>query len=320
VKIKPKRLKLGDRIAVVAPSSPPSNPYTIRRSIQAIRSLGFSPVSGESIFQRHGYLAGSDEDRAKDLMQAFRDSSISGIFAIRGGYGCARLLPYLNFQEIQNNPKILLGFSDITSLHLSINKISHLVTFHGPNIDSAFIEQNKDHFTIKSALRILGLAPHGSKQLLSEDNPHRNKVYSINEGEATGESVVGNLTVMNSIISTPYQVDFKNKILFIEDVNEGPYRIDRLLTQLKLAGIFEQISALVLGQFARCDISTSRKKAPKEFNLADVFFDRLKEIDIPILANYPFGHVENNLTIPSRISLSIDTRTTSITLNESPVI
>ena len=177
MKIKPNRLKKGDKIAILAPASPPSNPYTVRRSIQVVSDLGFKPIPGKCIFQRHGYLAGSDEERAEDLMNAFKDTSIAGIFFIRGGYGCARLLPLLDFQEIKNNPKVLLGFSDITSLHLAITKMADLVTFHGPNIDSAFIEQAQDHFTVRSAMDLI-TSKHPDKQpMINEQFPIKHSIW-----------------------------------------------------------------------------------------------------------------------------------------------
>src|SRR5437867_2947447 len=233
VTIKPERLSLGDTIGIVAPASAPPDPKSIDRSVEAIEQLGFKPKLAANARKRWGFLAGNDRQRAADLMKMFTDRRVKAIFCVRGGYGTARLLGLLDYQMIRANPKIVLGYSDITSLHCAFLTKANLVSFHGPMLDSHLVNARLPEFTWQSFQRTL-LRPSPAGSICQG---YRGKTVSVlRRGVASGRLLGGNLSVLCTTLGTPYQPSFKDKILFFEDLDEPPYRFDRMLTHLLNAG------------------------------------------------------------------------------------
>ncbi|GAA0784089.1 S66 peptidase family protein [Hathewaya limosa] len=283
--VKLKSIKLGDTIGIVSPSSA-EYPEKIQKGIAELKSLGFKVKEGKFIYKRKGYLAGEDYERASDLMNMFMDPSVDMILCVRGGYGAMRILPYLNFHKIKKNPKIFMGFSDITVLLNTINSKCGFPTFHGPMGTSNLT----DKYTLKSFLdTILNKLPNNMIE-----NPREVPYTTFKEGIAEGNLVGGNLCLICSTLGTPYEINTKNKILFLEDVGEAPYKIDRMLTQLLLANKLQQCSAIILGQFTNCTL----QHYERSLTLEQVFEDRLKDLNIPILKDFATGHSYPKLTLP----------------------
>jgi len=242
---KPKCLKPGDHIALVAPSSPVSE-EKLAMSLNSIIFLGLTPVLYPSCTMKHGYLSGSDAARAADLNAAFSNPGIDGIFCLRGGYGVTRILNLIDYDNIMKNPKLLLGYSDITGLHLSLNQICSLATLHSPMPTRGW--DTLDPVSLKSLTdQIFFSKPAGPAPNIEGES-----IEIINPGTAEGRIIGGNLSLLTATLGTPYEVDTRNKILFIEDVEEKNYRIDRGLTSLALAGKFSDCAGIILGTWAEC--------------------------------------------------------------------
>ena len=236
--IKPKRLAQGDTVVLVAPANATFNTVDLQIAKESLEALRFTVKVGSHLLDRHGYLAGDDKARADDINKAFADKSVSAVHAIRGGWGSARLLPHLDFDTIRHNPKILIGYSDITALLLSIYAKSGLVTFHGPIGLGRWDEYSLEYY--KRVLFNGEQVTYANKKGLSDRNALTQvefRTQTITPGKARGRLLGGNLTVMTAILGSPYVPDWENTILFTEDVHEDFYRIDRMLTQLELAGV-----------------------------------------------------------------------------------
>lgn len=288
--IKPKRLKPGDTIGIVAPASPPAEEQAIDRCKEAIERLGYKVVISPNVRKRLGFLAGTDEERVADLEFAFANPEIDAIFCLRGGWGSARLVRTLNLETIKNNPKIFVGFSDITMLHLVINKMVGLVTFHGPMCTSHLVKDDLPAYTSDCFWRILSEpAPFGS--IIKEGQSTK----TIVPGQVEGPLIGGNLSIIVTTLGTPYEIDTKGKIVFIEDVDEKPYRIDRMLTHLLNAGKLYDAAGIVCGGFTNCEPD---KKTEWTQQVEDVIQDRLAPLGIPLAIGFPFGHVDLTATLP----------------------
>lgn len=303
--IKPERLFEGCTLGLIAPGSPIYSSAEFDRMISDLTELGYKLKLGEHVRDRNGYLAGKDADRAKDLMNMFRDDEVDGILCIRGGWGCNRILPLLDFEVIRSNPKALIGFSDITSLHMAIQKNTGLTTFHGPVGKSEW-----NTFTLNSWKAVLLEASKAVYKIPVDQTDS----YVIHSGEASGRLLGGNLTVLTSMIGSDYLPDFEGAILFLEDIGEDVYRIDRMLTQLEMAGILKQIKGFVFGKCTDCTAG------PNSLSLKEVFTDHLSNYDIPSFYGAMISHEENNITLPVGIRATVRTSDTSIQLLESGVI
>lgn len=295
--MKMRPLRPGDRVALVAPSSPfDTEEFTKASSILECR--GYRAICGKHASERKGYLAGSDLERAEDLVQAFSDPSIAAVVCIRGGYGSGRLLDWLPFSILSQNPKILLGYSDITFLHAAFHRQLGWVTFHGPN----FIEMSDEGFpstaTVFSALE-------GKEEFAWKIDDH----HVIRDGSGEGKIIGGNLTCFAHLIGTPYFPDPSGSLLFVEDRGEALYRLDRTFTQLKLAGILEHIRGLILGSFQDCG-------PPEE--IWDVVLEHTHAFSFPIVCGLPFGHGLENDVLPLRLPFFLDTRQGILKALESP--
>lgn len=327
--IKPPRLNYGDTIGIIAPASAPPDPKAIDHSIEALERLGFKPKLAANVRKRWGFLAGSDRDRAADLMNMFMDRKVNAIVCVRGGYGTARLLPLLDYGKIRANAKIFIGYSDITSLHCAFLVKANLISFHGPMLNSDFINDDLPEFTLRSFLRMLmepeaaGSIRRGSrgegrgKKLRSRVNGEG--ISILHSGKASGQLIGGNLSILCAMLATPYQPSFKNKILFLEDLDEVPFRFDRMLTHLLNAGLLQQVSGVAIGTNKDC--IDPKAKGCKEYRqtMEDVFKERLAPLKIPVVLGLPFGHVPMNATLPVGVNATLDAVHGDLVIEESGV-
>jgi len=302
--ILPKALEKGDTIGIVSPASAifESEPYEIAQ--ETFEAMGLKVKFGEHVNARYGHLAGTDEERAGDLNAMFKDSSVNAIIALRGGSGSARILDKLDYEAIKKNPKIFIGYSDITALHLAIFQMTGLVTFHGPIAVSSW-----NAFSRESFEKLL----FGKEKLLYE-NPSEipenqlvqteNRIRTITPGTAKGQLLGGNLSVLTGIMGSPYfPTDWSNKILYLEDVGEEIYAIDRMFSQLELGGVFKQIKGFIFGKCNDCDAGGSGYGS---LTLEEVIDHYIKPLRIPAYSGAMFGHVADNSTIPNGIEAEIN--------------
>lgn len=316
-KIKPKRLKEGDTIGLIAPGSYISQ-QELDESITKIKSLGFKVVYLEGILNRSGYLAGDDKRRADELHTMFSRKDVNGIICARGGYGCTRILPLLNYNLIKDNPKVIIGFSDVTALLYGLYTKTGLISFHGPVGISTFNEFSLYYFkkVLMSPEDRLVLNNTG---VLPADEAAE-KPVTIRSGKAHGELAGGNLSVAVSLIGTPYDINTEGKILFFEETGEEPYRIDRMFTQMMEAGKFEKAAGIMLGIFDKCESKEAGLSAKFSFSLLEVLYDRLFDLGIPVIYGLSFGHIRNKFTIPVGINAELDVDNFSLTILENAVI
>lgn len=293
--ILPNRLKPGDTLALIAPASAPADPKAIDRALTAVEAMGFKTRLGRHARNRLGFLAGSDRDRADDLMRAFTDKRIHGILCIRGGYGSGRLVNRLDYAAIRRNPKVFAGYSDITSLHCALLVKCGLLTFHSPMAASDFSEKHYPRFSRESLLRLVtepkayGSIRHGCK---------KGTIKVLRPGGAAGELIGGNATLLGAAIGTPYQPPFRGRILFFEDVDEKPYQLDRLLTHLLNAGLLQQVVGVAVGICSNCIDPKAKNAGEYRQTIDDVLRDRLMPLKVPVVTGLPFGHVPWNATLP----------------------
>ena len=294
--IKPKGLKLGNTIGIIAPASSTTE-EKVDKVYEKLTEMGFKVKMGKSPNSRHGYLSGTDEIRSNDINEMFKDDEVDGIICIRGGYGTPRILDLLDYDAIKNNPKVFVGYSDITALHIAFNQKSGLVTYHGPMAASDIIG-DFDDFSKEGLLNIIMGKDWDGKI----SNPEGEEITTINGGIAEGEIIGGNLCLISDTMGTPYEIDVKGKILFIEEIGEEPYKIDRMLNQLKLAGKFEEASGIILGDFNNCD----NGKHDENLSLAQVFEDHIKPAGKPTIYNLQSGHCNPMVTLPFGIKARLD--------------
>lgn len=303
--IKPKRLPENATLGLVAPASPVYSSSDFDHMISTLEGFGYSLVLGKHVRDRNGYLAGKDFDRADDLHQMFRNPEIDAILCVRGGWGSNRILDLIDFDTIKANPKPLIGFSDITSLHMAIQAKTGLVSFHGPVGKSDW-----NSFTKQSWDQVLHNAETPTYRIPSDEMDS----FTIKSGKANGKLLGGNLTVLTSMIGSEYLPSFKGAILFLEDVGEDAYRIDRMLTQLALSGILKQCAGVVFGKCTECSDSGN------SLSLKEIFDDHLLELDIPAFYGAMISHEERNITLPVGCLATIDADSRTIQLLEPGVL
>ena len=297
VQIQSKFLEEKDKVILVAPAGAVDK-AGLDSAIRSLKRMGFIVEIGGSCTRRMGYLAGEDYLRAADIMQAFMDPSIAGIFCIKGGYGSQRILPMLNYELISANPKFFAGYSDITALHIAINQICGLITYHMP-MPSKFEEL--DYYSEYRLNEML----HGKPSFIKYPRGHMPK--SLVAGSAEGILCGGNLSILSTSLGTPYEIDTKGKILFIEEVGEEPYRIDRMLIQLRLAKKFEDAAGVIFGSWTDC----KAEEPEKSLSLMDILKGlRLK---IPAIYDFPCGHSLPTACLPLGAMLRMEG--TQITLH-----
>lgn len=298
----PGLLKQGDTVALIAPGS--SIPEKkIEKAISNLHSLGLKVEQGKFIREKYGYTAGKDHERIADIHWAFGDDSIDGVWCIRGGYGCTRLLPYLDYKLIKNNPKVLIGYSDITALHMAIFKKTGLTTFHGPVGSSEFTTFTTDY------LQKMLFEPINGQHIQHKDS---GEVMTLSPGSAKGKLIGGNLSLISAMCGTKYLPSAKGKIVFLEDIDERPYRIDRMLIQLEQAWDLKKAKGILLGEFSDCDSDSDRS-----LTLQETLENHFKDSGIPVMYKVPLGHIEDQAVYPVGIKVSMDTESKKIVLLEN---
>ena len=286
--IRPPRLEPGDRVAMVAPASPPSGRKLLATGKKRLEQLGLEVAVGRHVMSEYGYLAGSDRERLQDLEAAFRDPRVKAIFSARGGYGVSRLLSGFDAALAVRHPKALVGFSDITVLHLALQKAG-VVSFWGPMPCTGL---GWTPFSVRSLQRALMSAePAGPVPFSSHRRPKALR-RGVGEGPLTG----GTLSLMAASLGTPYEIDTCGRIVFMEDVDEEPYRVDRLLAQLIAAGKLADAAGIALGIFTGTGVRNSPGK--RSLTMTQVFTDHLLPLKVPVLANLAVGHVPDQVTLP----------------------
>lgn len=309
----PERLQCGDTFGLIAPASPPPNPKTVDECVAAIEKMGFSVKLARNVRKRWGYLAGHDRERAADIMQMFGDRKVRAIACIRGGYGAGRLLPLLDYALIRKNPKIFIGFSDITSLHCAILKKANLLTFHGPMLAAGLVKSDYPDFSRKGFMQTL-MEPAASRSIC--EGYDGKTVSVLRRGRVSGELIGGNLSVLMTTLSTPYQLSFRGKILFLEDVDEKPYKFDRMLTHLANAGILKQVVGVAVGLCDACHDPNAANTREFRQTLNDVLKERLVPLGIPVVTGLPFGHVPFNATVPFGARAILDANRGDLIINQ----
>ncbi len=281
-------MRPGDRVALVAPASPLPDDE-IANALENVRALGCTPVLGEHARARTGYLAGNDEQRAADFNAALYDPQIRAIFALRGGYGVMRILDLIDYDAVRNDPKIVLGYSDMTALLNAIAQRSGSIAFHGPMMHAPLSAQSRERI-----LRALA----DPRPLDAVDLPD-----VISSGSARGPLRGGNLSLIAHLCGTPFAIESAGGIVFIEDVGESAYRIDRMLTQLRLAGWFSCAAAVLAGDVEHLDVVR----------------ERLATLSAPAYAGLAFGHIDEQLILPIGVNVEIDGASARMRFVESAV-
>ncbi len=299
----PPPLSRGDTVALVSPSAATDERLSLQLSREVMEALGFRVKTGEHYAARRGHLAGEDRARAADINAAFADREVKAVVCVRGGSGAARVLPLLDYAAIRANPKVLLGYSDITALHNAILAQTGLVTFHGPNGTGSWNGFNTDQFERVFFRREL-MEYRNRIEAGDELVPRRNRTLTITGGRATGKLVGGNLTVLTALAGSPYLPDFSGKILFLEDVAEAPYRIDRMLSTLKLMGALDRIAGFIFGECTDCDPG----EGYGSLTLDEIFDDHLKPLGIPAYRGAMIGHIREQFIVPvgGRVEMDAD--------------
>ena len=297
----PKSLELGDLVGIIIPSAATADEMEFVFAKEAVEALGFRVVLGEHLTQRRGHLAGFDNDRATDLNNMFANQEVKAIICLRGGSGAARILPLIDYENIKNNPKPLLGYSDITALHNAIYAQTGLITFHGPNGSGSWnsfnVTQFNQMFLERKLVRFENEMKQGDDLVIKE-----NRIQTIFPGTAEGAIVGGNLTVLTALAGSPYLPDFKDKILFLEDVEESPYRIDRMMSTLLLMGILDQIKGFIFGQCTDCDPSSGYGT----LTIKQILDDYILPLNIPAYRGAMIGHISEQFIVPIGALVKMD--------------
>ena len=309
--IKPARISNQRTIGIISPASRPLDEAIYRQGTEYLMKLGYKITPGDHLLNQRGFLAGTDEDRVNDLNAMFRNPEIGAIFCTRGGYGTPRIIDQIDFDAIREQPKILVGYSDVTALNLAIWKKTGLITFSGPMV-AVEMGRGIDPFTEQSFWDTLTqINPRG---ILT--NPVDMPIQVFKPGRAEGRLLGGCLSLINVLLGTPYCPDFDGAILILEDIDEEPYRVDRYLAQLKLAGILDQVAGIVLGQFIDC---TPKDPEKPTLTLDQIFEDYFGALNIPIITNFAYGHGSIKHTIPIGVQAVLDTSQGGLIITEGAV-
>ena len=311
MKIKPNRLHKGDTVGLIAPASS-FDKEGLEKAKTNIRNLGFEVKISSNLYKKWGYLAGSDQERVDDIHEMFLDKEVKAIWCIRGGYGVTRILHMIDYNIIKQNPKIIIGYSDITALIHAIYIHTGLVGFHGPVAKSSPDPYNTEYINkiLINPMPTVHISYHKTG-----DQPIYNP-YVITPGTATGELSGGNLSLLSALAGTDNHWDAKDKLVFIEDIEERPYRIDRMLTQLLQGANLADAKAIILGVFRGCEKEEGDEDS---LSLKQVLQDRLGQLGIPVFYGFSFGHIHKICTLPVGIEAKFDTSIPEITLLEPAV-
>jgi len=314
--IKPKVLQAGDTVALITPATSVVDPDSRETAERTVRYFGLKPKWGKNANKKRGYAGGTIDERLEDLHAAFSDPEANAVFPVRGGYASGHLLDRIDYDLIRRNPKVFLGYSDITAMHLAIARKVGMVTFHGPTMLSGFTD-----YTIENLKRALfDKQPLGALTNPAEANAlrPRHKLRTIRGGRASGRLIGGNLSLILATMGTPFEVDTRGKIFFIEDVEEQPYSVDRMLTNLRLAGKLQAAAGIVFGECADC---TPRDYKPSFVTgtlvLSEVLDDILGGLKIPVLTGLTIGHTSDQLTLPVGCMATLDADKQQLIVEES---
>ncbi len=312
----PRALAPGDTIALIAPSSPTSREKA-ENVAAALASMGFQTRIAANVGERMGYLAGPDDARAREIMAAWRDPEVDAIFSLQGGYGAMRYLDDLDYDYIRAHPKIFTGFSDITALLLAFNQRANLVVYHAPTTEWVLGGKVDERpFATRSFWQtVYPDGPLGGGPIVYTDDGLSSPILTLRPGRAEGRLTGGSLTLVHALMGTDYEIETEGRLLFLEDVGESPYRIDRMLMTLELAGKLDQPAGVILGLWHNCDTDN----AERSFTLAQVFEDYFGDRPYPVVSQFPVGHVRENATLPVGLLAELDADARRLTLLESPV-
>jgi len=315
--LKAQALKPNDLIGVIAPSTAVSDPDDIRKAKETLDYFGLRMKLGNHILKGNGYKSRTIDERLSDLHNMFSDPEVKGVFCIRGGYGSPQLLDKIDYELIAKNPKVFLGYSDITAMHLAIHKYSGLVTFHGPVLLSTFSNYTIEYF--KKAL--FQTEPVGITSNAKDKNVFREvfPIRTIFSGKAKGKLIGGNLSLICSTLGTKYEIDTKDKIFFIEDVGEEPYRIDRMLTQLRLSGKLADASGIVIGYCKGCDYEGLQTSRIWDYSLGEVLDNIIAPVEKPAIYGLTIGHTTNQLTLPMGVEAELDADSQTLNIIEAGI-
>src|ERR1035437_2603898 len=310
--IKPEKLKRGDVIGIISPSSPVSDKAKLDAGVSYFEKMGYRVKVGLNAMKEWGYLAGTDEERAEDVHNMFLDHEVKLIICLRGGYGASRLLDKIDYSIIKNNPKIFCGYSDITVLQNAFVHKTGLVTFAGPMAGVDFYKDISE-FTAENFWKSVT-----SSEPIKVNYPGKERLSSYRRGIAEGRLIGGNLSLFSSLIGTEYLPVAEDTILLLEEVGEAPYRIDRMLNQLRLSGYLGKINGMILASFTDCiETDPQRKSLTLKEVLGDYFINNL---NVPVVYNLNHGHVNNNLTIPIGVRVRINGNNSSVDFLEGHLV
>lgn len=310
--VKPKKLKHGEVIGIISPASSPDDLTRINRGVTYLEKLGYRVEVGKNVGLKEGYLAGSDKQRLDDLHDMFRNKNVRAIFSVRGGYGSGRLLDKIDYNLIKKNPKIFVGYSDINALQSAFFTKTGLISFAGPMVAVDFHDEVSP-FTEEIFWRTIT----SDKKIGKLHNPRNEKFFTLNKGRGVGRIIGGNLSLLTSLMGTEYFPKMKDAILLLEDISEAPYRVDRMLNQLRLAKLFKQIKGVILGHFVDC-VENDPSKA--SFTLNEVIIQYFpSQLKIPVLYNVKHGHIKDNITIPYGVKCTLNASLGFIEIMENAV-
>ena len=316
--IRPRALKAGNTVGLITPATYVPDPDRLATAARTIKYFGLRMKMGKNAGKRMNDYRISIEERLDDLHAMFRDNEVDAVFAIRGGYGSMHILDRVDYDLIHRNPKIFLGYSDITAMHLAINKQAKLVTFHGPITLSRFTDYTQKYF--RKAL--FQTQPIGTITNPPESNELRpsHSLRTIRPGVATGPLIGGNLTLISNTMGTPYEIDTRGRVLFLEDVDEEPYSIDRMLTHLRLAGKFDGVAGVVFGECQDCRPRDFKPSYDSTLSLGEVIDEILGKLRTPVLSGLTVGHTDDQLTLPLGVTAELDADKGELVIEEAGVI
>lgn len=289
----PPGLKKGDTIGIISPSATLFEEMPFQLAREVVQALGFKVKMGQHVGNRYGHLAGTDQERAKDLNAMFADPTVRGIICLRGGSGAARILDLIDYDVIKNNPKVFMGYSDITALHMAIYTQTGLITFHGPMASSTWPDYNASQFRTLFLERALPVWKN--PQSKGDDLIVRyNRIRTISGGESAGELLGGNLSVLSGLAGSRYFPDFTGKIMFLEEVGEKLYRVDRMMSQLQLCGALEQLEGFIFGHCTECNPG----EGYGALTLDEILDHYIKPLGIPAYSGAMIGHISRQFILP----------------------
>ncbi len=309
--IRPKKLNKGDLIGIISPASSADDLSKVETGVNYFEKLGYKIEVGKNVGKSQGYLAGSNEERINDLHYMFKKKEVKAIISIRGGYGSTRLLDKIDYNIIRKNPKIFVGYSDITALQMAFFTKAGLVTFAGPMVAVDF-HNEIDPSAEENFWKMIT----SNKKVGKVSCPNDERIFQLTKGDRSGRVIGGNLSLITSLVGTKFLPQMKDKILLLEEIGEAPYRIDRMLNQLRLNKVFNQVSGIILGTFVDCNEKDPTKKT---LTLSEVIEEYFAHLKIPIVYNFRHGHIKDNITVPLGINLRVNANKSCVEYLESAV-